>query len=440
MKDFLRYNMVTMNDWLRFHPYEKPSQVDDYYQKLCNRLLKANIDEPLCKDMNQLEYKELTCMLVCWFEDVISETNIWRSFTAEHKRMYGRFLPFYNTEDDYYEDEINLQDIQFLIWHFFSMVENDIFISPYYPIFNSFAQKAYALFEAEYETAPPNLLYKDHFKIPENRDFFKTRRAMDFLTYQSYLNYLYAQQELSKKLDVLSKREYNDDDYALLSYDIIEGTVNDSVSPLLALRANEQLANILGKEHPKYDLIKNISKRYSLTCQIKSINDNCWELEHIATGKHINFAKEILSENARTKQIQAGHSIFVSLAQWGDEWVLTGTMITYPTTKAAESRGKNEKHIFDPFEPEIETDKINKTLYKALMEGNEAGKVTDIQKLIIGNSASAQFVKYLIDNELIEFDQNKEMDDKTIKDNLDFLLRYYKTDDYFYEPKVAVEN
>ena len=508
MKDFLRYNMVTMNDWLKYHPYEKPSQADDYYQKLCNQLLKANINEPLLKDMNQLEYKELTCILVCWFEDVISETNIWRSFTAEHKKMYGKYLPFYNTDNDYYEDEINLQDIQFLIWHFFSMVENDIFISPYYPVFHSFASKVYALFETEYETAPPNQPFKKNLTIPDDRGFAETKKALYFLAINSYLNCLYARRILIKKYDKLNKSEHDNEHIEMLRMDMLFGVIIDNVSPILALRTNEQLANIMGQNHPKYDLIKNISNRYAITCSIKNINKDHWELEHISTSQRLIFEPETMSESMRKSQIKVNDFMFANLVKWGDEWVLMGMMFTYPGEKNTNSRIEHEKHVFDPIEPKNEILKNHEILFKELMEGSnlayfkntddydtflnrinvlsyeknnqgtplpddtslktnfgaekmenlvvffnpergselmtlfssfikdlrnpfyEKGKVADIQTLIINKSVSPQFVKYLIYNKLIDFDQNKEIDDITIIENLDFLLRYYKTDYY----------
>jgi len=125
MKEFLLSNPVIMDDWLKYHPYTQHSQVDFYYLRMCNKLLKESIDEPLLRETKWSGFKDLICMLLCWFEDVISETNIWRSFTAEHKRLYGKFLPFYDTAVDYYDDEINLQDVRFLVWHFFSLAEND---------------------------------------------------------------------------------------------------------------------------------------------------------------------------------------------------------------------------------------------------------------------------------------------------------------------------
>lgn len=47
----------------------------------------------------------------------ISKTGIWETFTAECKKQYGSYLPFYSINDDYFPDEINPEDIRFLLWH-----------------------------------------------------------------------------------------------------------------------------------------------------------------------------------------------------------------------------------------------------------------------------------------------------------------------------------
>ena len=56
-------------------------------------------------DLDKKEIDVLSCFLTSYFEDLISETNIWNSFITTHKRLYNKQLPFYNL-DDYFEDEI----------------------------------------------------------------------------------------------------------------------------------------------------------------------------------------------------------------------------------------------------------------------------------------------------------------------------------------------
>ena len=64
------------------------------------------------------EVKQISIRMAAYFEDVISGLNIWRSFITEHKALYGKFLPFYTPDDHYYDDEVNYEDIRFLLWHY----------------------------------------------------------------------------------------------------------------------------------------------------------------------------------------------------------------------------------------------------------------------------------------------------------------------------------
>ena len=518
MKELLRSNPITMNDWLKYHPYTKISQVDYYYLKLCNKLLKANINEPLVREIKWSEYKDLTCILVCWFEDVISETNIWRSFTAEHKRLYGNFLPFYDTVVNYYDDEINLQDIRFLIWHFFSIINEDILINPFRLIFNFFAAKAYELFEKEYETAPQNLPFKEKLLVPTYREFFETRLIMEFLTFQSYLNFHYAKRKMKEKMENVDKHKHEPKYDNILRYDSKVNFLIEGVSPILALRANEQLANIIGKNHPKYHNIKNISKRHIIKCIVKDYTDTHLLLEHIASGQHINLALDTLAADFQKNSIQRSKYLVVTVVKWGDEWALMGSLIGYNTEDKTLTRElkDDEKYIFDPLEPKLEMLTRHEECFKDLTGGSllayfsntdqyvefakrfivhifekanpeerypndnlnkmdfgdhdledivlffnhhsgtelypnltfivndprnpyyDPDEAADIQLLITEKTISPQFVKYLVENEMITFDRDKNMDDQTIKDNLDFLLRYFKTGDYYSEPRITL--
>lgn len=64
-----------------------------------------------------LELKECAINITQYFEDVVSDFGLWRSFTNWHKENYGKFIPFYHYEEDkYYQDEPHIQDCMLIIW------------------------------------------------------------------------------------------------------------------------------------------------------------------------------------------------------------------------------------------------------------------------------------------------------------------------------------
>ena len=515
MKELLRNHPVNMSDWLRFHPYTHPSQADFYYLKLCNRLLKANIDQPFCIELKWTEYKDLTCMLVCYFEDVISETAIWRSFTAGHQRLYGKFLPFYDTADDYFADEINPQDVNFLVWHFLSIADEDRLHDPFHPAISRFSLCVYELLEAEYETAPQNTEFKEFLTISDDREFYETRNVIQFLMIQSYLNYHFAKKKMDKGYAEIDQQKPRREHEGMIKYHYMLGLLCNSISPMLALRYNEQLANIIGENHPRYHEIKTISKRYSLSCTVKGDDDTYLYLEHIATGRCVNLVKSTLSPDFPKNHIVPGKRLWVNVVKWGDEWALMGTMMIYGDRDKIRTIN-DEKHLFDPEEPKLEMLDRHEECFKDLTHGNQCayfantqqyndfvnrfrvyifekanpgktfpekekliydeedmedivmffnhhagtelypdlasavndprnpyykrGETVNVPSLVTAESVSPEFVKYLIDHQLITFNQKKKMDDQTITGNLDFLMRYFKQDDYFSEPRITIVN
>jgi len=124
---------IYIKQWLDLKPYNSQVPADSYYLKLCNDVKKSFItsDQSFVFKgyLQEDEIDALACFLTSYFEDIISGTNIWNSFIRVYKRLYGRYLPFYET-GEYYEQEINLADISFLIWYFMNTIQLERFIAP----------------------------------------------------------------------------------------------------------------------------------------------------------------------------------------------------------------------------------------------------------------------------------------------------------------------
>lgn len=59
--------------------------------------------------------------LTGYFQDIMTDSGVWRSFINRHHDLYGRWLPFYDADDDYIPYELNPQDVRFLIWYTLAM-------------------------------------------------------------------------------------------------------------------------------------------------------------------------------------------------------------------------------------------------------------------------------------------------------------------------------
>ena len=105
-------------EWLKYHPYKQTDSVDGYYTNVANGIYNILDHSPISEAFEiDSDLHRTSLCLAAWFEDVISQTGIWQTFTAECKKKYGTYLPFYPIGDDYYPDEVNIEDVRFLLWH-----------------------------------------------------------------------------------------------------------------------------------------------------------------------------------------------------------------------------------------------------------------------------------------------------------------------------------
>ena len=117
-------------DWKTLHPYSGSAPTDLYYITLANKVLAAiravetSLDESDYRKIDETEQKELACILTAYFEDIISQTGIFQAFTRIHGKRFGKPLPFYTLDEDYTPGEINIEEVQFLVWHYHMQLNN----------------------------------------------------------------------------------------------------------------------------------------------------------------------------------------------------------------------------------------------------------------------------------------------------------------------------
>ncbi len=182
-----------IKSWLDLKPYKKQTKTDRYYLGICNEvkntITKNKHYSILQEYLNHDELDVLSCFLTSYFEDLISETNIWNSFVSLHKKMYNKPLPF-DIVGDYYEKEVNSHDLSFLIWYFLNTSQNEIFVSPFNGFINSIAEDVMPIFDDAWEYAPENNYLKSFYQINENEeDYYVVRKLIDTILFKTHLFY-----------------------------------------------------------------------------------------------------------------------------------------------------------------------------------------------------------------------------------------------------------
>lgn len=94
---------------------------DPYYYDLCCRLIKIAQEENLFSSFPEKVIERAALCLIGYYQDVISDAGIWRSFINECRRLYGFPVPFYEAGEDYVDYELNLPDVKFMVWYALAM-------------------------------------------------------------------------------------------------------------------------------------------------------------------------------------------------------------------------------------------------------------------------------------------------------------------------------
>ncbi|HRM56953.1 MAG TPA: DUF3843 family protein [Prevotella sp.] len=321
-------------DWLKLHPYKTADDVDQYYTQLANKIYQEQ--EETC--FNELfddeeDAKHLALCIAAYFEDVISGIGIWRAFTTECQKRYGVFVPFYTEYDKgtYYQDEINMSDIMFLLWHHFQQsIYKKEALPPLFGGIMLTATRVYKILETEYETAPENERLYEYLCTSETDEnhFYDYRNILEWFHFSCYFNV----GNKKRFEEEINKKAILDEQANIMLYSTrIESLMNSRYN-LLALSSAEWLAKI-SEQHPAHKLWTDIDYRGSVFFTVTK------EDEQFIYVKDL-FQDDTLKVNKNSIQLDDfgeflnGNSVMVTnMFKFGNAWWQNGALLSYPLDK-----------------------------------------------------------------------------------------------------------
>lgn len=105
------------------YPEEFPS--DDFYFQLAN-ILKSDIArDNLLKSYPESVVDQCVLSVIGYYQDIVADAGLWRSFVNACRHLYGKSLPFFKTGEDYIDYELNREDIHFIVWYSLCMYSSD---------------------------------------------------------------------------------------------------------------------------------------------------------------------------------------------------------------------------------------------------------------------------------------------------------------------------
>jgi len=323
---------IYIKDWLEIKPYKKQTTTDSFYLKVCNDVKRAiTINKKSSALQMYLDKKDinlLSCFLTSYFEDIISETNIWNSFVKAHLRLYNKQLPFY-VLDEYYEKEINPQDISFLIWYFLNTAQEEKFISPFNDFIFETSEKIMDVFDKAWGNAPENEYLKSLYQIDEDEDdFYVARNLIDTVLFKTYLFYPDTFLKQQKQEFEIIRTGKDDENLVMFLNDIRDRNLHKVHTRLLSLTGKEWVSEILGKNHLLNKDFLTISKKIQGFFLYKGQDNINIFIEHIASGKKFNLTKKSFDHSHTLKE--ADTILFMGIAQWKNEWWFSGVFFQQP--------------------------------------------------------------------------------------------------------------
>jgi len=445
-----RLSRITLKDWLEYHPYKQEVSSDHFYIILSNKIQHEMLLIDKEDHLVGADYKYMACMLTCYLEDIVSQTGMWTSFIDEHCKLYGKYLPFYDMAGYEYGD-INLADIQFLIWHFSSnLPARSRFVDPYSSDLDVVARLVYAILNETAGQAPENGDLKTALTLPPNANIGKVRQHLDFVFFGCYLHrYYFASLMAEEILDV--KNQTGPQNFDQLLDERRTGLLFNKVSPLLAQHSGEILARWVGEKHPLYKRLMSLSKHYEEISRYEEASSSAHQQRiQIASGiikreeecfLEVNYGKRIVIFESKLETF-----VFIDKV-WELYHLKYGTEIR--------NRKKYDKHELTS---RIDDDINNLVVFFNPRSGMEfypniaqcisiwdniyfdKDAKTDIEDLIMDERVSSDFIFYLIDSNLIEIEPiSGKAGFHYVHANCDFLLRYWKKEHYIAEPKLVLE-
>lgn len=321
---------IAAKDYMAWWPTVKRTQTDDYYIRLANRLCEA-VSTLHSDVLTPRVLAEVARRLTCYFEDVVADMGLWRTFSAICREKYGYPVPLYHDEEEYYDDEPSFNAVSYLVWQTVSDAHPDRYIFTASPDIVRLSKVVYEVLDGAFEDAPVNDTCKADVKtLIENagKSFDHLREALTWFDAANYLttNPTYMQ-DVEENLS-----HYEDMDIESFTPDMRLYLVHTQFlfsykTGPLALRAPEwlsALAGTLGLQQVKalvdgMEVLRYDTYKYAFTKDDKWLN-----MENLH-GKKIEVRVEEM--NWKLEMLKQHDGCMAQFIFFNGEWHLNGVMM-----------------------------------------------------------------------------------------------------------------
>ena len=245
-------DIVSKQDFLVWQPtYPQIQETDPYYWEVCNRLADDALETELGKKVPKSVIKRLSLCAVGYFQDIISDSGVWRSFVEANRKLYGWSVPFHETPEEYVDYELNREDLRFLVWYALAMGFEDMRgVYPHDPSILALADKWFGYMDSIYEEAP----VPESYNIARGLDFYDQEDTKEIYGLGQWLFihcYLITPAFAMTLGEIMSDPELKRPENLSLLHDRLEQSMMEDPTGPLALFISEWIYLILKGKLPK---------------------------------------------------------------------------------------------------------------------------------------------------------------------------------------------
>ena len=146
---------IRVKDFMERQPnHPRVAETDQYYLWIALRLAKLWDESPWLRGLDDDVRRDVVLAVTGYFQDVVADSGLWRSFTRLHALRHGTPLPHYGRDEDYIDYELNRDDVRYVIWWTIAGEVGADVLDPHDAELEALAMAFHMLLDEEYEKAP----------------------------------------------------------------------------------------------------------------------------------------------------------------------------------------------------------------------------------------------------------------------------------------------
>jgi hypothetical protein len=338
------------------HPVGVLSGSDAYFSHLARKILNELSRNKVLATNFSKWLRDISLISTAYFEDVVSGLGLFAGFRKIHGQISGKKLPFFTLDENYLDNEINIEDLQFLIWTIMQESVNEEakaqFLSIENPGIMMIASIIMEVLEKEYETAPENEKLHDLLHGHIYDDFFEFRSLLAWLHYDSYLSMNYPNRAVETGWRELEKKSgsYLPMPQEQFIYSWKFNRIFSAVGTPLAVKATDWWKAITENEEI-LNILNTLEYRTHSHYRIKTNDGSLMEISPILNEEE-TLVVDCNSFQSNDEKKEKG-TIFAALVKFKDLWQMNGFMSfsndsdeVLKTEKEKEKKEKETKQKF----------------------------------------------------------------------------------------------